>query len=595
MTSYHSHPPKAYRRFESVCTQAPNAIAVVHEGKPVTYQQLQTQVLERSEALIRQGLADHPYMPLMANRCLEYLITMLACCKLGITYVSIEPSTPSKRLIAVLEQLGCNHLLLLGQPTDLRPDPTLTCFRLDDCGTLCSDGPALRQPIRRRLDDASVITVMFTSGTTGVPKGVRISQDGLLNLVDNVQQQVQGKPRSYVHHSSIGFDAALFEVWVPLLTGACVTLQPSEFNIDALDHCVRAASCDVLLLTTSLFHLVAQHRLSMLEAVRVLYVGGEVLKPVHARALLLANPRITLVNGYGPTENTVFSTWYSLNKPEDAERDVIPIGQFLHQVHGKIVDAKLQEVEVGTPGELLLTGANLALGYLDEALTPTRFLQLPEGTYYRTGDYVIQDEHGMLFYQGRIDEQVKIKGFRVEIAEVEHALTQLPGVAQAVVQAHIMNDLENSLHAFIVFRHGSPTIEESKLMSLLGDRLPHYMVPRRIHYLAELPLTANGKVDKRSLQPPEKAAVVSPQAGSAVLEIWSGILGTRNLQLEHSIYGYGASSLSVVMAHSRINEILGRTTPFDEVARLSTFQEWVQYYATHADPVTSLRSQHGNH
>ncbi|KTS76465.1 coronamic acid synthetase CmaA [Pseudomonas oryzihabitans] len=595
MTSHSALPPKAYRRFESVCTQAPNAIAVVDAGKPVTYRQLQTQVLELSEELTRHGLADHPYLPLLANRCLEYLVTILACCKLGVAYVSIEPGTPSKRLIALLEQLGCTHLLLLGQPEDCRPDPRLTCFRLDDRGTLRADGPALRQPSQRRIEDASVITVMFTSGTTGVPKGVRISHGGLLNLVDNVQRQVQGKPGSYVHHSSIGFDAALFEIWVPLLTGARLTLQPGAFNIEALDHCVRAARCDVLLLTTSLFHLVAQHRLSMLDAVRVLYVGGEVLKPVHARALLLANPSITLVNGYGPTENTVFSTWYSLNKPEDAERDVLPIGQFLHQVHGKIVDAQLKEVAVGTPGELLLTGANLAQGYLEEALTQTRFLQLPEGIYYRTGDYVIQDEHGRLFYQGRIDEQVKIKGFRVEIAEVEHALTQLPGVAQAVVQAHAMNELENSLHAYIVFQHGWPTIEESKLLSLLGERLPRYMVPARIHYLAELPLTANGKVDKRSLPPPENAASTSLQAGSAVLEIWSAILGTSNLKLEQSIYGYGASSLSVVMAHSRINELLGRRTPFDEVARLNTLQEWVQYYATHEDPVTSIRSQHGNH
>jgi coronamic acid synthetase CmaA adenylation/thiolation didomain protein len=215
-------------------------------------------------------------------------------------------------------------------------------------------------------------------------------------------------------------------------------------------------------------------------------------------------------------------------------------------------------------------------------LTETRFLQLPEGTYYRTGDYVTEGPHGLLFYQGRIDEQVKIRGYRVEIAEVEHALTQLPGIAQAVVLTRAMNALENSLHAFIVFQHGWPNTDEGKLMSLLGSQLPHYMVPTRIHHLPELPLTANGKVDKRRLQTLETAPAASPrQAGSAVLEAWSGILGTRDLQLENSIYAYGASSLSVVMAHSRINQTLGRRTPFDEVARLNTLQEWVQYYATH--------------
>lgn len=138
---------------------------------------------------------------------------------------------------------------------------------------------------------------------------------GLLNLVENVQGQVQGKAHNYVHHSSISFDAALFEVWVPLLTGACVTLHAPAFNIESLADCVRASHCDVLLLTTSLFHLVAQHRLQMLDGVRVLYVGGEVLKPAYARALLAANREITLVNGYGPTENTVFSTWHSMSSP----------------------------------------------------------------------------------------------------------------------------------------------------------------------------------------------------------------------------------------------------------------------------------------
>lgn len=584
MNAHNRSTTRVFRKFQSICTVTPDAVAVVAEDASITYQQLHERVLGLCEQLTQRGLADTPCLPLVANRCLDYLVTLLACAKLGLAYVAIDPGTPAKRIVAQLDQLGCNHVLLLDQPEAVNLDPRLTHLRLDESGALSAQGPAFRRPTRPYPMDIDPLTVMFTSGTTGVPKGVLIGQDGLLNLVENVQRQVQGLARNYVHHSSIGFDAALFEVWVPLLTGACVTLHKPAFNIETLCEAVQKARCDVLLLTTSLFHLVAQHRLHMLAAVRVLYVGGEVLKPVHASALLAANPGITLINGYGPTENTVFSTWHSLGTLKDAQAQVIPIGHLLSQVYAKVVDADLREVTPGTSGELLLGGRNLALGYLDVELTRKRFLRLPEGIYYRTGDYVIEDEHGVFRYQGRIDEQVKIHGYRVELAEVEQGLMQLPGIAQAVVLARAMNPLESCLHAFIVFQHGWPDTDEGKLLSLLSSRLPPYMLPSRIHRLFELPVTANGKVDKRALQSlaDEQAVHIAPHpAGSAVLEAWSSILGTRDLQPENSIYTYGASSLSVVMAHTRINQTLGRKTPFDEVARLNTLQEWVQYYVAH--------------
>lgn len=584
MNAHNRSTTRVFRKFQSICTVTPDAVAVVAEDASITYQQLHERVLGLCEQLTQRGLADTPCLPLVANRCLDYLVTLLACAKLGLAYVAIDPGTPAKRIVAQLDQLGCKHVLLLDQPEAVNLDPRLTHLRLDESGALSARGPAFRRPTRPYPMDIDPLTVMFTSGTTGVPKGVLIGQDGLLNLVENVQRQVQGLARNYVHHSSIGFDAALFEVWVPLLTGACVTLHKPAFNIETLCEAVQKARCDVLLLTTSLFHLVAQHRLHMLAAVRVLYVGGEVLKPVHASALLAANPGITLINGYGPTENTVFSTWHSLGTLKDAQAQVIPIGHLLSQVYAKVVDADLREVTPGTSGELLLGGRNLALGYLDVELTRKRFLRLPEGIYYRTGDYVIEDEHGVFRYQGRIDEQVKIHGYRVELAEVEQGLMQLPGIAQAVVLARAMNPLESCLHAFIVFQHGWPDTDEGKLLSLLSSRLPPYMLPSRIHRLFELPVTANGKVDKRALQSlaDEQAVHIAPHpAGSAVLEAWSSILGTRDLQPENSIYTYGASSLSVVMAHTRINQTLGRKTPFDEVARLNTLQEWVQYYVAH--------------
>lgn len=584
MNAHNRSTTRVFRKFQSICTVTPDAVAVVAEDAAITYQQLHERVLGLCEQLTQRGLADTPCLPLVANRCLDYLVTLLACAKLGLAYVAIDPGTPAKRIVAQLDQLGCNHVLLLDQPEAVNLDPRLTHLRLDERGALSAQGPAFRRTTRPYPMDIDPLTVMFTSGTTGIPKGVLIGQDGLLNLVENVQRQVQGLARNYVHHSSIGFDAALFEVWVPLLTGACVTLHKPAFNIETLCEAVQKARCDVLLLTTSLFHLVAQHRLHMLDAVRVLYVGGEVLKPVHARALLAANPGITLINGYGPTENTVFSTWHSLGTLKDAQAQVIPIGHLLGQVYAKVVDADLREVTPGTSGELLLGGRNLALGYLDVELTRKRFLRLPEGIYYRTGDYVIEDEHGVFRYQGRIDEQVKIHGYRVELAEVEQGLMQLPGIAQAVVLARAMNPLESCLHAFIVFQHGWPDTDEGKLLSLLSSRLPPYMLPSRIHRLFELPVTANGKVDKRTLQAlaDEQAAHTAPHsAGSAVLETWSSILGTRDLRPENSIYTYGASSLSVVMAHTRINQTLGRKTPFDEVARLNTLQEWVQYYVAH--------------
>lgn len=577
-----------FSRFESICRASPEAVAVVDDGHLITYRQINEKVSLLCEQMIFQGLADSHYLPIVASRCVPYLVTLLACCKLGIAYVAIDPTNPAERIGTILDQLGCSHVLIIGLPVGFYIDERVTRFHLDETGRLNTQGPIFIPLVSRQSADSAVITVMFTSGTTGRAKGVRISQCGLLNLVDNVQGQVPVHTGSYVHHSSIGFDAALFEVWVPLLTGARLTLHAPAFNIETLAERVLAARCDVLLLTTSLFHLVVQHRAQMLDKVHFLYVGGEVLKPVHVRALFESNPGITLVNGYGPTENTVFSTWHILRNTKDAELDVIPIGRLLRNINAKVVGADLQEVPAGECGELLLSGNNLSLGYLDSEQTDARFLRLPDAVYYRTGDYVTQTSNGVFFYQGRVDEQVKIKGYRVEIAEVEHVLMGLPGIAQAVVLTKQMNTIENCLLAFIVFKQGSLDIDEGKLLRLLSDQLPHYMLPTRIHRLVELPVTANGKVDKRflrSLDMQDKDThhndASNQQIGLTVREVWSDVLGTQNLEMERSIYAYGASSLSVVMAHTQMNKALHRSTPFNDVVRLSTLQEWVDYYLTH--------------
>lgn len=568
--------------FEEACNIAPERVAVLDGDLAVTYGELRHKVDVLCTDLKSAGFAAGCVLPMLPTRCLDYVVVLLACSRLGIVYVPIDPVNPRDRVGAMLSQLGCRHLLTLGPVDDIPEDPLVSRLMIVQ-GKLRRVGPDLVHVTGADLADD--LAIMFTSGTTGVPKGVRISHRGVVNLVDAVRTYIPQGCGRYLHHSSVGFDAALFEMWLPLLTGGCVTLNSAPFNVDIMSEMVERSGCDVLLLTTSLFHLVAMHRPTILENVRVLFVGGETLKPEHAGKILSLYPTIVLINGCGPTENTVFSTLHRVCPEDLVSGEPIPIGRPLRNVTTKVVAPNFTEVRDGEVGELLLGGDNLALGYIDGGQTEKSFLQLETGRYYRTGDHVQQDAKGVFHYRGRIDEQVKIKGYRVETVEIEHALGGYPGIAQCVVLATPMNAIEMRLICFLILENEKLAPSVDDINEFLRDRLPHYMVPSQAIAVPELPITKNGKLDKAKLLSLvfDKSAINRKpsrelDADTLVISVLQEILGATDLKLDDSLYTLGGSSLSVAMAHAALDRALDVTSPFDQVVTLDKVSQWVAFY-----------------
>ncbi|BAI73713.1 coronamic acid synthetase (plasmid) [Azospirillum sp. B510] len=572
------------RLFSSNANRFGGRDAIIYKDQRLSYTDLDVRVRAMRAELSRYGFSRGEILPILATRCVDYVAVVLACSAMEIAYVPIDPVNPDDRISAMVDMLGCSHILSLGEAR-IPQLPAIAVLILDDNGSLLAVNATERRSVTQSAGGGLDLAIMFTSGTTGTPKGVRITHEGVNNLVASVGTWLPEGGGRFVHHSSIGFDAALFELWVPLLTGGSVVLNASPFDADTLTEVVSRSGCDTLLLTTSLFHLVVAHRPEMLHAVGTLFVGGETMKPAHAARALELHPALTLINGYGPTENTVFSTLHVVRPDDLASGAPLPIGRPLGHVIARVMGDDLTELPSGHAGELWLGGRNLSPGYLDPEKSREAFVQHNGSRFYRTGDIVLQDERGLLHYQGRADAQVKVKGYRVEIDEIERLLTTMAAVAQCAVLASSMNDIETRLICFIVVDQGHAAPDITTIQSFLSRSLPHYMIPSQVEIVPTLPFTVNGKLDRRSLLAgltagsPSILTSQSPDPLAArVMTTFGDILGRGRLSPDDSIYALGGSSLSVVVAQAMLDAAFEIRSDLKRLMLLHTVGQWIDFY-----------------
>ena len=564
----------AHELFEEQADHAPESVAVVWKDQSLSYGELNKRANQVAQYLQRLGVGPGNVVALGIQRSPEMVIGLLGVLKAGAAYLPLDLAAPPQRLGYVLEDAGASVVLT--------HQPHMDLFFNYDVTSICLD---LEWEIITRLGvdkPVSEVTaddlayVIYTSGSTGQPKGVMVTHRGLVNYVTWSRSAYEvERGQGSVVHSPLCFDLTVTSLLTPLASGRPVLLIPEERDIEALASALQRES-DLSLVKLTPVHLdVLSQNLSgkaVGSRVGALVIGGEALRSEHLSFWREHVPGTRLINEYGPTETVVGSCVYEVNG-ELVSRDV-PIGRPIANTRLYVLDAQMQPVPVGVTGEIYIAGDGLARGYLNRPeLTAEKFLPDPfgEGRLYRTGDVGRHQEDGNLEYLGRVDHQLKIRGYRIEPGEIEAVLERHAEVRQAVVVAATRSEgVDKRLVAYVVGETGA-RVEVERLREYLEERLPDYMVPGLIVEKEELPLTSNGKVDRRALADWDQTKVEDrgdyegPQTEveSKIAEIWEDVLGVERIGLHDNFFELGGDSILAIQIVSRASQAGLQLTPKD--------------------------------
>ncbi|RKT12184.1 non-ribosomal peptide synthase protein (TIGR01720 family)/amino acid adenylation domain-containing protein [Streptomyces sp. 1114.5] len=520
--------------FEQQAAATPEGTALVHGDTRLSYAELDARANRLAHHLLAHGLRPEQIVALACPRTPDLLVAMLAVLKTGAAYLPLDLDHPRERL-AFMVQDAAPVLALTGETAVLDLPEGTPALALTDPEVIAALAarPATRpEPAAASSPDNAAYT-LYTSGSTGKPKGVVVTRGNLRNFVLDMRERTAMTPADrLLAVTTVGFDIAHLELFVPLISGAAVVLGDKELVHDPeeLRRVVDAEGVTVVQATPSLWRGVAEGAPDVLARIRVL-VGGEALPTELAEALTAGSPSVT--NVYGPTETTIWSTAAELTR---GATGAPPIGRPIANTRVYVLDAGLQPVPPGVPGELYIAGDGVARGYANRPdLTAGRFVADPYGPagerMYRTGDVVRWKADGVLEFVGRADDQVKIRGFRIELGEIETVLDGHPEVGSAVVVAREDRPGDRQLAAYFV-PAGSPGVAAAELKAHLARQLPAYMVPAFFVELDVFPLTPSGKVDRRALPAPGTVADtdaprVAPRDATeaALAAIWADVLG----------------------------------------------------------------------
>jgi amino acid adenylation domain-containing protein len=496
---------RAHELFEDQALARPNAVAAVHGRRRLTYRQLNGRANRLARALLARGLGREDVVAVVTERNLDWLAAVLAIFKAGGAYLPIEPHFPADRIARMLSRAGCRLVLTERGSTAtlehaLASLPEVRTLRI---AAACKEGRADDDP-GVRVAPGQLAYIYFTSGSTGEPKGAMCEHAGMLNhLFAKIDDLKIGAGDVVAQTAPQCFDISLWQLLSALLVGGRTLLVEQEAILDTkrfVDRIVKGKTTVIQVVPSYLEVLLsylAQHPRELPD-LQYVSVTGEALKKELVQRWFAAQPRIRLVNAYGLTETSDDTNHEVMNRVPDRER--VPLGRPVNNVHVYVVDEHLSPVPLGAPGEIVFSGVCVGRGYInDPERTRRAFIADPhrEGQrLYRSGDYGRWLPEGKLEFLGRRDAQVKISGFRIEIGEIENALLRLPGAREVAV---VVTERADRSKQLVAFYSGERPLAADALRDKLGESLPRYMVPSAFHWRQRLPLTDNGKVDRKAL------------------------------------------------------------------------------------------------
>jgi amino acid adenylation domain-containing protein len=571
------------RLFEARAAAAPDAVALRHGKDRCTYAELNARANRLARVLRASGLTPGDPVGLCMERSIDMVVALLAIVKAGGAYVPLDPSYPRERLDFIVRDTGMSLLVTQRSLASRFPSTGPAVLVLEqEAGRIAAESS---EDLGSSVDGAGLAYIMYTSGSTGMPKGVAVAHRGISRLVLGANYVTIGPDDVFLQVAPLSFDASTFEIWGPLLNGASCVLFPERIPTPAdLRHAIHAHGVTILWLTASLFNTIVNADPKTLSGVRQLLIGGEALSVSHVRRALDSLPETRIINGYGPTEGTTFTCCYPIPRPVAESDTSIPIGRPISNTRVYVLDARGNPVPVGVAGELYVGGDGVALGYWKSPeLTGERFVadpftSDPAGRLYRTGDLVRYRPDGQIEFLGRLDKQVKIRGFRIEPGEIEAVLAQHPAVGASAVIAREDLPGDRKLVAYVVRRDGSRD-PISDLRPFLASRLPEYMLPSLYVILNSLPLISSGKVDWRALPRPgvERSDDPSDSLPQDTLElvllrIWEDVLSVRPIGIRDNFFELGGHSLLAVRLFAEIERAFGRNLPLATLFQAPTVE-----------------------
>ncbi|MHA7911331.1 non-ribosomal peptide synthetase [Bacillus altitudinis] len=581
--------------FEHNVRKQPNAVALSAGDHTMTYAELNEQANRLARHLQKNGVGHQTVTAILAERTPELIVSLLAVLKAGATYVSIDPDYPESRIQYMLRDSGATHLLthssFISQTRSLAFDGTY--LFADDQEILLMSSENL--PLEAGLDDTAYI--MYTSGTTGQPKGIMTTHSNIARVVKNTNYLTILETDTLLSLSNSVFDGFTFDVYGALLNGAKLVLPQKETILDMgkLTELIKGEHISVMFVPTALFHLLVDEGTDWMRGVRKVLFGGERASVQHVRKAFDVMGKGRLLNVYGPTESTVFATYYPIDEAIPLEARSIPIGKPLNQTGAYILSEHRQLQPIGMVGELCLSGKGLAKGYLNRPdLTKQVFIAHPFAAgerLYRTGDLAYFREDGLIEYAGRVDDQVKIRGHRIELTEIEANLLMHPGVKQAVLLADHDETNHTRLLAYITCDDAwKGKLDDIK--SGLKERLPAYMLPHELIELENLPLTPNGKVDKRQLPKPEapqgnrRVKLPANEVEQKLLVMWREVLEREDISTDDHFFELGGHSLKAMSLLSKVSKEFEVQVPIHLLFETPTI-EALSHYIQHQDGETA--------
>lgn len=550
--------------FEKQVKNTPDNVAIIFENISITYRELDDRACQLAFYLKILGIEAGESVALYMQRSLDSVVAIVSIIKIGALYVPLDPTHPYNRIQYMVDDSGCHFCLTSDELFDqcriaLSGNQETNIVRVSEAyKNNLSINTKTNNYAGHPMDAAYI---MYTSGSTGQPKGIKISHRGIVRLVKNTNYILFHPEDRVSHATSISFDISTVEIWGSLLNGLTMVIIPQDtlINFKELSKLLQDQAVTIMCIAPAVFNAIVATHCDILSNLRYLLVCGEKLIPQNMPQFFASNKTTILVNCYGPTECTSYATTFEIPRNWPADRD-IPIGKPIANTTAYVLDTNLQSLPIGAVGELCLGGDGLAICYHNKPdMTNDKFVNIlldkkNQTRAYKTGDLVRMLPDGNLEFIGRNDFQVKIRGYRVELGEIESKLISYPGIKQAIVlvKEHLDagNYSENDKY-LVVYYLADTQLDETKIQDYLIAQLPKYMLPSALIYLKNLPLTVNGKLDRNAL--PEAKFISSDQytllnnkQEQLICEAFAKILGLKTVGINDDFFKLGGNSLKAI-------------------------------------------------
>lgn len=562
----------------------PKKIAVYDKEKEISYTDLFKMSSELIVSLNLLDIKEDEAVGIYLERSVNSISLMIALQYLGIPYVYLDEKNNQERLEYIIQDSNINMVFIdrKNLTIDKFKFPHISQMSILELNTNIDNKHLIP---KRKFEQSTFCQIIYTSGSTGKPKGIEMTVDNIIAFcINNGFYDVQLND-NFAQSSSMAFDASIFEIWLPLLNGATVTIIPDPvFDIFSWTKTIFNRHITIAWLTSGLFNTFTDLDFSMLKGLKRVYIGGEVVSPTHIIKARAAAPGTKFFNGYGPTENTTFTTTFEIPEILDVTR-AIPIGKLLANSEAMVVNDENKIVPIGVPGELLISGKGLTNGYHNKTYTTKNvFIEIEVGNEkiqaYRTGDIVCYDGENF-HYIGRNDDQIKLRGFRIELGEIEYVLTNLDGVEQGVVVLN-KEDGEKNIEAFYVGE-----LEEKQILVQLRDKLPQYMIPSNLYKVQKMPLTINGKIDKGKLLKRLKQASSELESDQEQVDVsikqkfetvFNKYVPLERLSYDKDLFEYNIDSLKSVRLNHELNKIFKKNVSLLQFIQSKDIKQLVRLY-----------------